>query len=162
MSIAYLNSKSLNPTLRKSIREDKFDFFGGCLGINLMKINSESDNSQFYNTMCSYYFTPLLLQPTRVTDKSKTLTDNIFFNSFEFSTLSGNITHSISDLYKRNFEKFDNNKLKEDLLKIDWINEILKNGDGIKEIFATFYKSLNEIVDRHAPLTKATKKALDK
>ena len=78
------------------------------------------------------------------------------------STLSGNITHSISDLYKRNFEKFDNNKLKEHLLKIDWINEILKNGDGINKIFATFYKSLNEIVDRHAPLTKATKKALDK
>ena len=47
--------------------------------------------------MCSYFFTPLLLQPTRVTDKSKTLIENIFFNSFEFTTLSGNITHSISD-----------------------------------------------------------------
>ena len=56
-------------------------------------------------------------------------TDNISFNSFEFTTLSGNVTHSISDhliqfviledfitnLYKRNFDKFDNNKLKEDL-----------------------------------------------
>ena len=162
MAIADFNSKYVTPLLEKLNGEGKFCFLMGDFDINLMKINSESDNSQFYNTMCSYYFTPLLLQPTRVTDKSKTLTDNIFFNSFEFSTLSGNITHSISDLYKRNFEKFDNNKLKEDLLKIDWINEILKNGDGIKEIFATFYKSLNEIVDRHAPLTKATKKALDK
>ena len=56
-------------------------------------------------------------------------TDNNFFNSFEFTTLSGNVTHSISDhliqfviledfitnLCKRNFDKFDNNKLKEDL-----------------------------------------------
>ena len=56
-------------------------------------------------------------------------TDNIFFNIFEFTTLSGNVTHSISDhliqfviledfitnLYKRNFDKFDNYKLKEDL-----------------------------------------------
>ena len=89
--------------------------------------------------MCSYFFTPLLLQPTRVTDKSKTLIENIFFNSFEFTTLSGNITHSISDhlmqfviledfitpkplpktnLYKSNFDKFDNIKLKEGLAQI--------------------------------------------
>ena len=106
-------------------------------------------------------------------------TDNIFFNIFEFTTLSGNVTHSISDhliqfviledfitpkplpktnLYKRNFDKFDNNKLKEDLRKIDWINEILKNGNDINEIFDIFYKTLSEIVDHHAPLTKVTKK----
>ena len=69
----------------------------GDFKINLMKINSESDNTQFYNTMCSYLFTTLVLQPARVTDKSKTLIDNIFVNSFEFTTLSGSITHSISD-----------------------------------------------------------------
>ena len=103
---------------------------------------------------------PYVLQPTRVTDKSKTLIENIFFNSFEFTTLSGNIMHSISDhliqfviledfitpkplpktnLYKRNFDKFDNNKLKEDFGKIDWINEILKN--GINEIFDIFLQN---------------------
>ena len=144
-----------------------------------MKINSESDNCQFYDTMCSYFLTQLVLQSTRVTDKSKTLIDNIFFNSFEFTALSGNITHSISDhliqfviledfitpkplpknnLYQKNFDKFDNNKLKEDLRKIDWINEILKNGNDINEIFDIFYKALSEIVDRHAPLTKSHQK----
>ena len=136
----------------------------GDFNINLMKINGESDNLQCYNTMCSYFFTPLVLQPTRVTDKSKTLIDNIFSNSFEFTTLSGNITHSISDhlfqfviledlitpkplpktnAYKRNFDKFDNNKLKEDLCKIGWINEILTNGNDINEISDIFYKNLN-------------------
>ena len=129
--------------------------------------------------MCSYFFMPLVLRPTRVTDKSKTLIDNIFFNSFEFTTLSGNITHSISDhliqfviledfitpkplpktnLYKRNFDKVDSNKLREDLRKIDWINEILKNSNYINEIFDIFYKTLSEIVDHHGPLTKVTKK----
>ena len=54
-----------------------------------------------------------------------------------------------TNLYKRNFDKFDNNKLKEDLRKIDWINEILKNGNDINEIFDIFYKTLSEIVDRH-------------
>ena len=179
MPIADFNSKYLTPLLEKLNREDKFCFLMGDFNINLMKINSESDNSQFYKTMCSYFFTPIVFQPTKVTDKSKTLIDNIFFNSFEFTTLSGNITHSISDhliqfviledfitpkplpktnLYKRNFDKVDNNKLKEDLHKIDWINEILKNGNDINEIFDIFYKTLSEIVDRHAPLTKVTKK----
>ena len=50
-----------------------------------------------------------------------------------------------TNLYKRKFDKFDNNKLKEDLRKIDWINEILKNGNDINEIFEIFYKTL-EIV----------------
>ena len=44
-----------------------------------------------------YFFRRLVLQPTRVADKSKTLMDNIFFNSLEFTTFSGNIMHSISD-----------------------------------------------------------------
>ena len=179
MPMADLNSNYLTPLLEKLNREDKLCFLMGDFNINLMKINSESDNSQFYNTMCSYFFTPPVPKPTRVTDKSKTLIDNIFFNSFEFTTLSGNITHSISDhliqfviledfitpkpppktdIYKRNFDNFDSNKLKEDLCKIDWVNEILKNGNDINEIFDTFYKTLSEIVDRHAPLTKVTKK----
>ena len=150
----------------------------GDFNINLMKINIESNNSQFYNTICPDFFTSLVLQPSSVTDKSKALLNNIFFNSFEFTTLSGNILHSISEyllqfviledfitpkplpktnVYKRNFDKFDNNKLKEDLHKIDWINEILKN-NGINEIFDIFYKTLSEIVDRYVPLTRVINK----
>ena len=179
MPITHFNSKYLTPFLEKLNREDKFCFLMGDFNINLMKSNSESDSFQFYNSMCSCFFTPLVLQPTRVTGKLKTLIDNFFFNSFEFTTLSGNIMHSISDhliqfvilkdlitpkpfpktyLYKKNFHKFDNNKLKEDLRKICLINKILKNGNDINEIFDIFFKTLSEIVDRHAPLTKVTKK----
>ena len=62
-----------------------------------MKINNEYDNSQFYDTMCSYLFTSVVLQPTRATDKSKTLIDNTFFNSLNFTTVSGIIAYSFSD-----------------------------------------------------------------
>ena len=55
-------------------------------------------------------------------------------------------------------DNFDSNKLKEDLRKIGWVNEILKNSNDINEIFDTFYKTLCEIVDLHAPLTKVAKK----
>ena len=179
MPIADFKSKYLTTFQEKLNREDKFCFLMGDCNINLMKINSECDNSQPYNTMCSNFLTPLVRQPTRVTDKSKTLIDNIFFNSFEFTTLSGNIMHSISDhliqfvipedfitpkpppktnIYKRTFDNFDSSKLKEDLHKIDWVNEIVKNNNDINEIFDTFHKTLSEIVDCHAQLTKVTKK----
>ena len=44
------------------------------------------------------------------------------------------------------------------LITIDWINEILKNGNDINEIFDIFYRTLSEVVDHHAPLTKPPKR----
>ena len=96
MSIADFNSTYLTPLLEKLNKEDKLCFLVGNFNIDFMKMNSKFGNSQFYNIMCSHFFSLFILQPTRVTEKSKTLI-NIFFNTFEFNTMSGNITHSISD-----------------------------------------------------------------
>ena len=113
---------------------------------------------------------PLILRPTRETETSKTLIDNIFFNSFEFTTISGNTTHSISEhliqlviledfirlsspcksiTYKRNFKNFDRNKLKEDFHKIDWDKVIHENDSNINDAFNGFYKTLTEILGHH-------------
>ena len=62
-----------------------------------MKMGNELENSQLYNTICSYLFTVFIFNPQGVTDKSKTLNDDIFFNNFEFSTISSDIIDSISD-----------------------------------------------------------------
>ena len=50
--------------------------------IKFMKVNGKSDNFQFYNTRCSYFYMPLALHSTGFTVKSKTLIDNIFFQLF--------------------------------------------------------------------------------
>ena len=47
--------------------------------------------------MNSNYLLPYILQPTHVTDRSATLTDNIFANTFNFNALSGNLVTKISD-----------------------------------------------------------------
>ena len=39
-------------------------------------------DSEYYNNLCPYFFPPVILQPTRLIERSKTLTDNLFFNSF--------------------------------------------------------------------------------
>ena len=122
----------------------------------------------------------LILQLIRVTEKSKTLIDNIFFNSLEFTTISGNISHSISDhliqfviledfkepsspcksnTYKQNFRNFKRNKLKENFCKISWDKVIHKNDNNINGAFInSFYKTLTEILDHCALLIKITKK----
>ena len=51
--------------------------------------------SEFFNTMSSYFYTPFILQPTRL--RSKTLIDNIFLNSLEYTATSGNILRELSD-----------------------------------------------------------------
>ena len=124
------------------------------------------------------FFSPLILQPARVKEKLKTLIDNIFFNSFEFNTVTGYIIHSISDqsiqfvsledfiksaspcksrTYEQNFKNFDRNKLKEGFYKIDWDKVIHENDNSINDAFNSSYKTLTEILDHHAPLIKITK-----
>lgn len=77
----------------------------------------------------------------------------------DFTTLSGNIPYLISDhmiqfvilqdfttpktphisnAHNRDLDNFDSIKLKEGLRKIDGINEILKNGNIINQIFNHF------------------------
>ena len=51
--------------------------------------------SDFYNCMTSHFFAPYIMQPTRL--MSKTLIDNIFINSIDYISFSGNITIQLSD-----------------------------------------------------------------
>ena len=46
-----------------------------------------------------FFFQPYryILQPTRITDHSAALIDNIFLNLIERFTISGNIVHDLSD-----------------------------------------------------------------
>ena len=53
MIITDVNTKYLTPPLEKFNREDKICFLKEDFNINLMKMNSENNNSQFCNTKCS-------------------------------------------------------------------------------------------------------------
>ena len=63
----------------------------GDFNINLVNYDSHPETNDFIiNLMVSHYLLPHILHPTRVTDHSATIIDNIFFNTLEFDTLSGN------------------------------------------------------------------------
>ena len=63
MLIADFNLTYLTPLLEKLNKEDKLCFLIGDFDIDLMKMDSKLDNSEFYKTMCSYFFCHLFFNP---------------------------------------------------------------------------------------------------
>jgi hypothetical protein len=49
------------------------------------------------NILGTYFFQSYILQPTRITHNSETLIDNIFLNSIEHFTISGNLVYDLTD-----------------------------------------------------------------
>ena len=45
----------------------------------------------------SIFLLPYILQPTRITERSATLIDNIFANTYAMNAISGNLVPKISD-----------------------------------------------------------------
>ena len=71
----------------------------GDFNINLLNSSSHSHTNEFVNTMFSSSFSPLINRPTRISDSTATLIDNIFTNHHGGSGeyLSGILPTDISD-----------------------------------------------------------------
>ena len=85
----------LEPTLLKISNENKICILAGDFNVDLLKIDTHSSSNKFYNSMLSNFFAPYILQPTRPV--SKTLIDNIFINTIDYNSISGNFKMQISD-----------------------------------------------------------------
>ena len=113
----------------------------GDFNIDLLKSNSNENINQFYNTLTSNFFAPYIMQPTRFASQS--LVDNIFINSIEYMSYSGNLTIQISDrllqfvllegffkevlpkkinIYERNFKTFNERKLSKFVIEIPYFH----------------------------------------
>ena len=69
----------------------------GDFNINVLNYGSHSETNEFISPVVSHYLLPHILQPTRVTDHSATIIDDIFTNATEFNTVSGNILIQLAD-----------------------------------------------------------------
>ena len=65
--------------------------------INLLNYENHIPTSDFLNTFFANHLQPLILQPTRVTDSTSTLIENIFSIDITSKVTSGNILIQISD-----------------------------------------------------------------
>ena len=124
----------LNLLLNIIAHENKTSVIVSDFNIDLLKYANE-----FYNTMTSNFYSPFILQPTRPISKS--LIDNIFLNTLEYKSTSGNIAIQLSDhlfqyvilegffkdlripklnIYQPNFKYFNEREFQE-TLNVYWI-----------------------------------------
>ena len=142
----------------------------GHFNIDLLKIDLNEDSNLFFNTMTSCFFTPYVLQPTRPI--SKKLIDNIFLNSIEYSSYSGNLTIQISDhliqfvvlegffkdlspkkqnIYARNFKNFNEREFMEIINETNWDQIICLDKKDTNLSMNNFYRHIFYILDELAP-----------
>ena len=69
----------------------------GDYNINLLNHTSSTETNNFINVLFSHQIIPQISRPTRISDHSATLIDNVLTNQLEPSSLSGIIITDISD-----------------------------------------------------------------
>ena len=69
----------------------------GDYNINLLKMHEKNSYKEFFETMLVHSYLPNITLPTRLTDTSNTLVDNVFANSAKFEAVSGILINNISD-----------------------------------------------------------------
>ena len=142
MDVKTFNDKYFNDVIAKITDEKKTCYLAGDFNIDLLKTESNTDTKDFFDTLTTNLFVPHITLPTRVTNRSQTLIDNIFSNNPEFENCtSGNFTFSISDhlaqflfvpssdhrppkvhnIKVRDTRNFSHAELVADIINIDWV-----------------------------------------
>ncbi len=177
ISIREFTNNHLDPILQKIGTEKKQCVLMGDFNVDLLKINSHDDSNEFYNNLTSHFFTPYVLEPTRL--HSKTLIDNIFFNSLEYQSLSGNLFIEISDhliqflilqgfvkerslpatnLFRRDFSYFNEREFGEVIHNTNWENICNLESNDPNLSCNNFFNTITYQLDEFAPFKKVTKK----
>ena len=96
MDLNECNNYYLTELLHKLSSENKSVIFLGDFNVELMKYDNHHSTNEFLHSLSSHLLLPHITQSTRITDSSKTLTDNIFSNTLIQNTIPGNLTATIS------------------------------------------------------------------
>ena len=104
----------LEECLTNLAKENKEVYICGDFNFDLLKVDTDNFTQYFFNLLCSYGFLPHILKPTRVTEHTATVIDNIFSNNLQDEILSGNVLLTLSDHFAQmvsvNREQIDSKK----------------------------------------------------
>lgn len=160
--------------LSKLSRENKICYIAGDFNLNLLNCESHQHTSNFFNSMISSSFYPLINKPTRITNTSATLIDNIFTNNITDKMLTGIMYTDISDhlpifliasasvkhrylsknIYKHDYRKRNIDKFTTELNEIDWCD--VYNLTDPKAAYSIFIKRYLKLYNKTFPLRKTT------
>ena len=169
----------LTNTLSKKIRKEKKTvFITGDFNINLLNIDSDEYTEQFLNLLLSNFFQPHILQPSKIINNSKpSLINNIFLNSIDYETFSGNLVSKVSDHmpnvifcksmqlkstkknrgFFRDYKDVNPDLYIRDLRKGN-LGKSVNSIQGANEQYTLFHDHLLSTINNHVPLKPVTKK----
>ena len=169
-------NKLLEPLLNKINKENKHVLLLGDFNINLLNAPSDQNILSYMNNFGSHFLIPNIFLPTRITDHSMTLIDNIFSTISEQRSFSGNLLYSISDhlpqfylicgpsqkpkaerLYRQDWKNFNQDNFILNFLDIDWADK-LYNITNVDQAFKTFYDLIQNLIAQHVPTVVVTKR----
>ena len=158
--------------------ENKLCYLLGYYNINLLNVDTHTSTADFNDTMFSNGFIPLITRPTRVTQSTATLIDNIFTNQLaelHNNFLQGILLTDISDHYpifcvnkiikketvtatisRRNFCKRNKNKFLQTMSDVDWSDIFLAS--DTQAAFTIFHRKLIKIHALCFPLETISKR----
>ena len=164
----------LSPLLKKIAKEKKPCYLTGDFNMNLLSLEKDSTIDTYFETLSNNKFLPLITLPTRMTTRSKTLIDNIFYNQFSNNIISGNLTVGISDhipqfsiipfqssnqiknkpKFSRRYNKFKPDSFNSDLNSINWNTADLETD----QYTTNFLNIIDNLLDKHIPYEKNSNK----
>ena len=82
-------------------RKQRIIYIYGDFNFDLLKIDSDHVTQHFFNLLCNFGLLPHVLQPSRVTDNTATVVDNIFSNNIQDNIVFGNILLTLSEHFSQ-------------------------------------------------------------
>ena len=162
--------------LMKINRENKKCYLLGDFNIDAIKLGNNTVTDKFINQLLSSSFYPLITKPTRITERSATLIDNILTNRLDNNNITGILFCDLSDHLpvftieqnatirkkqnltnmKRRITKENIYKLKEKLETTDW--EDLGQNEDPNKSYDRFYSKFFAMYDECIPKEKISNK----
>ena len=169
----------LQDTLSTIADEDKIVHIMGDFNIDLLNYGDHTLTNEFINLMFSAHFMPSILHPTRITDTSSTLIDNIFLNNTTDSDIiSGNLLSMISDhlpqfairkgnapdyknmsYFAHDYRQFNERNFMSDYAEFD-VSYLNDENTDLDAKFDTFLLNLHILIEKHCPEKKLNKKMM--
>ena len=148
-------------------KQNKDVYIAGDFNIDLLRYEKDTKFKEFYNLMSSYGYLPLIIQPTRITDTTHSLIDNIYTNCIGNECQSGNVLIEMADhltqfasitkqesynvpgknQYKRDTKKWDEKSFLDDLSIQRWET----SSNDVNKQFDDLLFKFEGCVDRHLP-----------
>ena len=157
-------------------------FIAGDINIDLMKVSTKKNTSEYVDALLLNNFVPLVIMPTRITSRSATLIDHIYYyegkNPKEFLKIeTGNFLSDLSD-YLPNYMLLINEKTKaaskrptirifsakhkekfcELLTSTSW--HTVCNENDANDAYNAFIKIITDVYDKSFPVVQLSKKRM--